>query len=130
MIVVDASVLAPALADDGPDGNDARNRIRGESLAAPELIDLEVVSVLRRAAAANQLDRQRAAQAIADLTALPIRRAPHMSLLARVWELRENLTVYDAAYVAVAEALDTSLITADRKLAGAPGLNCRVELVG
>ena len=105
MLVVDASVLAVALADDGPDGDAARARLRGETLAAPELVDLEVASVLRRQNRAGMLDNRRAELAIIDLGALPMVRASHLALLRRCWELRENVTTYDAAYVALAEAL-------------------------
>lgn len=127
MLVVDASVLATALGDDGPDGDVARARLHGQQLAAPELIDLEIVSVLRRQLSAGRLDERRAVLAIADLADLPIQRASHLPLLVRCWELRDNLTVYDAAYVALAEALGTSVLTADSRLAKAPGLRCSVE---
>jgi predicted nucleic acid-binding protein len=130
VIVVDASVLAPALADDGADGDRVRERLRGEQLAAPELIDLEVVSTLRRAARARRLDERRSAQALADLAALPLRRVPHLPLLARVWELRDNLSAYDAAYVALAEALDALFLTADGPLGRASGVRCEVEVLG
>lgn len=122
MIVVDASVLAPALADDGADGDRARACLVGERLAAPALVDLEVVSVLRRAARGGKLDGRRAGQALADLLALPLRRGPHGPLLARIWELRDNLIAYDAAYVALAEALDSRLLTADVRLPRAVGV--------
>ena len=124
MIVVDASVLAPALADDGCDGDRARARLSGERLVAPALVDLEVVSVLRRAARAGRLPDRRADQALDDLAALPLRRAAHRPLLARVWDLRENLTAYDAAYVALAEELDAPLWTLDRRLVAASGPRC------
>jgi len=127
VIVVDASVLATALGDDGPDGDRARARLRGERLSAPELVDLEVASVLRRQVHGGEVDIRRAALALADLAALPLRRAPHRPLLARCWELRDNLTVYDASYVALAEALDVTLLTGDGRLARAPGPRCRVE---
>lgn len=129
MIVVDASVLAPALADDGADGDRARARLRGEALVAPELIDLEAASVIRRQLQGGQLDARRAALALTDLLEVPIRRAPHRPLLGRCWELRENLTIYDAAYVALAELLDVVLVTADARVAGAPGLRCEVGLM-
>ncbi len=128
MLVIDASVLAVAIADDGKDGDAARARLRGETLAAPELIDLEVISVLRRQNRTNVFDNRRAALAITDLRALPIQRATHLPLLARCWELRDNLTTYDAAYVALAEALNTTLLTGDRRLARAPGPRCTIEL--
>lgn len=130
MIVVDASVLAPALADDGDDGDRARDRLRGEQLAAPELIDLEVVSTLRRAARAKRLDEQRSLQALTDLAALPLRRVPHLPLLGRVWELRDNLSAYDASYVALAEALETVLVTADGRIERASGVNCEIAVLG
>jgi predicted nucleic acid-binding protein len=129
VLVVDASVLATALADDGADGDTARGRLRGEDLAAPELIDLEVVSVLRRQLSAGKLDARRARLALDDLLELPIQRAPHRALLRRCWELRDNLSVYDAAYVALAEALDTPLVTADARLVKASGVKCAVEVL-
>ena len=130
MIVVDASVLAPALADDGPDGDRARDRLRGEVLAAPEVIDLEVASVLRRAAAANRLPDRRALLALKDLVDLPLRRAAHRPLLRRCWELRHTVTSYDAAYVALAETLGITLVTADAGLSRASGIACEVDLLG
>ncbi len=129
MLVVDASVLVVALADDGSDGDTARARLRGEDLAAPELLDLEVASVLRRQAASGLLDASRAEMALADLNASPHQRAPHLPLLARAWELRENLTIYDAAYVALAEALQVALLTGDKRLARAPGPRCEIEVL-
>ncbi len=130
MLVVDASALVVALADDGRDGDLVRARLRGESLAAPELVDLEVVSVLRKQFGVGAVDARRADLALTDLADLPIRRAPHLPLLARCWELRDNLTVYDAAYVALAEALEIPLVTADARLARAPGTTCRIEVLG
>jgi predicted nucleic acid-binding protein len=129
VIVADASVLAVALADDGPDGDQARARLHGEHVAFPELADLEVASVLRRQLAAGALDARRAGLALDDLAALPARRAPHRPLLARCWELRDNLTIYDAAYVALAEAMHVTLLTADRRLARAPGPRCPIEVL-
>lgn len=129
MLVVDASILAPALADDGADGDKARARLRGQALVAPELVDLETTSVIRRRLLAGTLDARRARLALTDLVELPLRRAPHRPLLARCWELRENITVYDAVYVALAELLDTVLLTADARLANAPGPRCRFEVL-
>ncbi|MEO7421607.1 MAG: type II toxin-antitoxin system VapC family toxin [Ornithinibacter sp.] len=129
MLVVDASVLSIALADDGPDGDAARARLRGEVLAAPELVDLEVASVLRRQNRAGLLDTRRAGLALTDLAVVPMHRASHLSLLGRCWELRDNLTTYDAAYVALAEALDATLLTGDRRLARAAGPTCIIELL-
>jgi len=129
VIVVDASVLAPALGDDARDGDRARARLRGEQLVAPHLIDLEVTSVWRRQLAGGRLDTRRAELALADLATLPLRRAAHVDLLPRCWQLRENLRPYDAAYVALAEVLDATLVTADQRLAHAPGSRCTVELL-
>lgn len=129
MIVVDASVLAPALADDTPDGDASRACLRGDTLAAPDLIDLEVTSVWRRQVTSGQLEVRRADLAVADLLDLPLRRISHRPLLVRCWELRRNLTPYDAAYVALAELLDAVLVTGDNRLSRAPGLRCRVDVV-
>jgi len=129
VIAVDASVLAVALADDGHDGDQARARLRGERLTAPELVDLQVTSVWRRQVRHGAMDARRAALALADLTALPLRRAAHRALLARCWELRGNLTIYDASYVALAEALEVTLLTGDRRLARATGPLCHIEVL-
>lgn len=129
MIVVDASVIVTALADDGPDGSRARSRLLGEELLAPHLIDLEVLSAWRRLAVAGRLSEARALQAVDDLTQMRIRRVDHRPLLDRCWQLRENLTPYDAAYVALAEHADAVLVTADVKLANAPGTTCVFEVL-
>ncbi|HYN31281.1 MAG TPA: type II toxin-antitoxin system VapC family toxin [Ilumatobacteraceae bacterium] len=129
MIVVDASIIVTGLADDGPDGDRIRARLRGERLIAPHLIDLEVASAWRRLASAGQLDQRRVTLALADLDSLRLERAPHGPLLGRCWELRDNLTIYDAAYVALAEAVDATLLTGDARLASAPGINCDVEVI-
>ncbi len=129
MIVVDASVMVTALADDGEDGDRARSRLRGERLIAPHLIDVEVASAWRRLAAAGDLEDRRAALAFSDLRSVRLDRVPHAPLLARCWELRHNLTIYDAAYVALAELTTTSLLTGDTKLAAAPGIRCPVEVL-
>ena len=129
MIVVDASVVVVALADDARDGDFARARLRGERLSAPELLDLEVASVLRRQVRRGEIDARRAALALDDLAMLPLERAPHRPLISRCWQLRENVTVYAAAYVALAEALGVTLLTGDGRLAGATGPECQIELL-
>jgi predicted nucleic acid-binding protein len=129
VIVVDASVLAVALGDDGTDGENARDRLAGETLVAPELVDLEVVSVWRRHVAAKLMPTRRAATALADLADLPLRRSPHQPLLQRIWELRHVITPYDAAYIALAELLDAVLVTADARLSRASGFRCGVEVM-
>jgi predicted nucleic acid-binding protein len=129
VIVVDASVLAVALADDGQDGDHAQARLRGEQLTAPGLLDLEVASVWRRQIRDGAVDARRAALALADLAALPLRRAGHQPLLARCWELRDHLTIYLARYVAIAEALELTLLTGDAKLARSTGPRCPIEVL-
>tara|TARA_R110002020_G_scaffold25110_2_gene81711 strand:- start:1468 stop:1872 length:405 start_codon:yes stop_codon:yes gene_type:complete len=128
LIVVDASVLANALADDSDDGERARARLLSENrLVAPELIDVEVASVFRRRWLAGDLDEERLALAIEDLAAVGIERMPMRQLMSRVIDLRRNVTPYDAVYVALAEVLGCSLLTADQRLALAPGPRCEIE---
>jgi len=129
VIVVDASTIVTGLADDGPDGDRVRARLSNERLAAPHVIDLEVVSAWRRLVAAGALDERRAQLALDDLDALRLVRAPHTPLLARCWELRRNLTIYDAAYIALAELMAITLLTGDARLAAAPGVRCDVEVL-
>ena len=129
MLVIDASVLAVALLDDGQDGDTVRDRLRAEQLAAPALIDLEVASVWRGLARGGHLDPRRVRLALDDLQELPLQRVEHTSLLWRCWELRDNLTIYDAAYVALAEALQAPLLTGDRRLARSTGPRCTIEVV-
>ena len=129
MIVVDASVLVTALADDGQDGDQARTRLAGQRLAAPQIVDLEVVSVLRRLTRTGQVEQRRAALALTDLVELPIERAPDLPLLQRCWELKANVTVYDAAYIALAETLGVVFLTSDARLARATGIQCPIELI-
>jgi pimeloyl-ACP methyl ester carboxylesterase/predicted nucleic acid-binding protein len=121
VLVADASVLVVALADDGRDGDTARARLREELLAAPDLVDLEVPSVLRRQLSRGAVDPRRAGLALADLSVLPMRRAPHQPLLPRCWELRASLMPSDAAYVAVAELLGGVLVTATGAWPQPPG---------
>ena len=126
---MDASVVVTALADDGPDGDRFRERLAGEQLAAPHLIDIEVISAWRRLAAAGKLDERRAAFARADLQALPVRRVDHGPLVERCWDLRATMTSYDAVYVALAELIGVPLLTADAKLAASPGPTCQIEVL-
>jgi predicted nucleic acid-binding protein len=129
VIVADAGVVLNAIADDTPDGARVRRRLADESACAPELLDVEVLSALRRLVASGELSPSRAELAIADLGVLDIDRVPHASLLRRCWELRENVTPYDAVYVALAEAHRATLVTGDRKLAAAPGPRCTFEVL-
>jgi predicted nucleic acid-binding protein len=128
VIVIDASVLANAIADDHADGDAARDAIRQHG-GAPDLVDVATVAVLRKQWLAGTLPGRRFASSVSDLEELAIERYPTRQLMWRAYELRENITAYDAAYVALAEALDRPLVTADARLARAPGIRCEVELV-
>ena len=130
MIVLDASAVVAVLLDPGQGAERIRERIEspGESLHVPHLMDLEVLHVLRRQALHGTVSQRRSAEALEDLANIMFVRYPHTSLVERIWELRENLTVYDAAYVALAEALEAPLVTMDARLAQAPGHNAAVEL--
>lgn len=130
MIVVDASVLANALGDDGEDGKRARRELQHrDGLAAPDLVDVETVAVFRRRWLAGDLTERRFASAVEDLEDLELERFPALPLMRRAYELRANVTAYDASYVALAENLACSLLTADRRLAAAPGRRCEIKLL-
>lgn len=129
MIVVDASVLSNALGDDGHDGDVARARLATDDLAGPDLIDVETVAVLRKRCLAGDLGDSRFRATIGDLEDLELERYPTLGLMRRAFELRANMTAYDAAYVALAEQLGCVLLTADVRLANAPGLSCSVEVL-
>ena len=130
MIVVDASaVLEALLRTSAARAVEKRLFELSQTLHAPHLLDVEVAQVVRRYAANGEIDTERGRMALDDLADLPLRRYPHDFLLPRVWELRHNLTAYDAMYVALAEVLDAPLLTRDRRLAAAPGHHARIELV-
>ena len=130
MIVVDASALLEALLRT-PSAKAVEDRLFAprQTLHAPHLLDVEVAQVIRRYAAGGEIDSERGRLALIDLADFPVRRYPHDVLLPRIWNLRNNLTAYDAAYVALAEALDAPLLTRDRRLAGAAGHRAQIELV-
>lgn len=130
MLVVDASVVAAALVDGSSgDGASARARMRGEILAAPDLIVSEVLSVIRRRLQQGALSPSLASGAVDALVDLPVELVPTRRFAPRVWELRDNVTAYDGCYVALAEALDCPLLTGDRRLARAPVITCPVETI-
>lgn len=130
MIVVDASIVANAIGDDGADGRAAREMLASDpDLAAPDLVDVETVAVLRKRWIAGGLGTERFANAVDDLVDLDIERYPMLPLMRRAYELRDNVTPYDAAYVALAEGLECILVTADVRLSTAPGLRCEVRLL-
>ncbi len=101
----------------------------GETLHAPHLLDVEVAQVIRRYAANGDIDAGRGRAALDDLADMNLQRYPHGFLLPRVWDLRENITAYDAVYIALAEALDAVLLTRDQRLARAAGHRARVVVV-
>ncbi len=130
MIVVDASVVVASLLSTGGAGARARERLRLDpDVHVPHLLDVEVTAALRRRVRLGQTDVDVATEVMADLAGLAALRWDHEPLLRRVWELRENVTPYDAVYVVLAEMLDAPLVTSDARLSGAPGLNCRVEVL-
>lgn len=123
MIVVDASAVVAALVDTGTDGQWAESLLTAD-LAAPHLLPVEVANVMRRAVKAEEVTDDVASLAHADLLDLRVQLYPYDLVASRIWELRRNLTPYDAWYVAVAELLDAPLATLDQRLVASPGPRC------
>ena len=131
MIVVDASALLEFLLQTSTGGRvEARLFRDDEELHAPHLVDVEVVQGLRRLVRTGEVSSGRAYEAIADLTDLDLHRHPHVDLLPRAWKLRDNISAYDAMYVALAEAIEATLVTCDGPLAKTPGRRARIEVIG
>jgi predicted nucleic acid-binding protein len=130
VIVVDASALLEFLLQT-PLGSRVETRLfrEGDDLHSPHLVDVEVTQGLRRLVRSGEVSPGRAAEAIADLADLDLHRHAHLDLLTRAWKLRENVTAYDAMYVALAEALDAPVVTCDTPLAKTPGHHARIEVV-
>jgi predicted nucleic acid-binding protein len=130
LIVVDASALLEFLLQT-PLGTRVEARLfRDEDeFHSPHLIDVEVTQGLRRLVRAGEVSADRAAEAIADLVDLDLHRHAHLDLLTRAWKLRENVTAYDAMYVALAEALDATVVTCDWPVAKAPGHRAHIEVI-
>ena len=130
MIVLDASVVVDLLLN-SPMAEAIRSRVfdANETLHAPAVLDLEVAQTLRRFAARREISRERGRSVLGILQRLPVTRYPHELLLRRIWELRENLTAYDAAYIALAEGLNATFITRDSRLASAPNHRATVEVI-
>lgn len=130
MIVLDASAVLELLLGTAA-GHTITTRIAAPSLGlhVPHLVDIEVTQALRRYTRRGEITESEAAQALADLHALDLQRHAHEPLLDRVWDLRDNLSAYDASYVALAEVLDTVVVTCDGRLARAPGMAARVEWI-
>ncbi|HWD28364.1 MAG TPA: type II toxin-antitoxin system VapC family toxin [Rhizomicrobium sp.] len=130
MIVVDASAVVESLLGmPSAPAVEAVMFASHQTLHAPHLVDVEVAQVVRRMVAHGGVDRERGLAALEQLIDLRVHRYPHYALLPRIWELRNNLTAYDAAYVALAEALNAPLLTRDRRLAAAAGHRAKIELV-
>lgn len=130
MIVVDASLLVNALTDDGPLGEHAREALVADPhWVAPPHLQVEVASAIRGRWLGAKLTDERADAAVATLSRLAIDHAPWLELASRVWELRRNLTPYDAAYVALAEMRECHLVTADQKLLNCAARQCPVDLI-
>jgi predicted nucleic acid-binding protein len=130
LIVPDASVILELLLRT-PAASDIESRLfdNDDTLHAPALLDVEVAQVLRRYESRGEISPQRGRLALELLAVFPIERYPHEQLLPRIWDLRRNLTAYDAAYVALAEALDATFLTRDARVAKAPGVRAQMELV-
>ena len=130
MIVVDASAVLEFLLQT-PLGTRVEARLfrDGDELHAPHLIDVEVTQGLRRLVRSREVSPARAAEAIADLIDLDLHRHAHLDLLTRAWKMRDNVTAYDAVYVALAEALGATVVTCDAPLGKAPGHRTSVEVV-
>lgn len=131
-MVIDSSALVSLLINEEPYSGEISRRIgeNGTTLHAPHLVDLEVLNVLRRHLINGDIGEERAKASLRALTAMPIVRYEHHPFQARIWQLCHNLTAYDAVYVALAEALKVPFLTLDRRIAGAPGLTCEIDLVG
>jgi predicted nucleic acid-binding protein len=130
VIVVDASAVLELLLKT-PAADEVARRVfePGQEIHAPHLLDIEAAQVLRRIARSGNVAVARCRAALDVLSGLRILRHPHYPLLPRIWRLRHNLTAYDAAYIALAEALDAPLLTRDRRIAAAPGHRARVDLI-
>lgn len=130
MIVIDASVLANVVGDDGSDGQRARREFRkAGDVAAPDLVDVETVAVLRKRWLAGSVTDQRFAAAVDDLGQLDLDRYPTLPFMQRAYQLRANVTAYGSAYVALAETLGCELLTGDRRLASATGPRCTIRVL-
>ena len=127
MIVLDTSALVEFLVGSDAVAQRVRAAVAGERLAAPHAVDLECASTLRGLVRGGKLPADEGRRALDLLGVMSLRRYDHVPLLPRIWELRENMWPYDAAYVALAETLSADLVTTDRKLAAAPGVRCRIR---
>ena len=132
MLVLDASAALAAFLGTGVNSTSIRVRIEapGESLHAPQLLDVEMLHALRGLVLRGDVSRARDEEVREDFASLRWSRYSHVAFLDRIWELKDNLTAYDATYVALAEALSAPLVTTDARLARAPGIRADVEVYG
>lgn len=126
LVVCDASAVVAVLLDSGPDGRWATDALAGADLAAPSLLPFEVTNIIRRHDLAGVISSDQAAQAHSDLIDLAVEQWPYELLAPRAWQLRHNLTTYDATYVALAELLEATLVHLDVRIGRAPDLRCEV----
>jgi predicted nucleic acid-binding protein len=129
MLIVDASCLFEVLTG-GPFADAVAERFRADDdQGAPHVVDVEVVSMIRREHGLGRLDRTAASQAVADLSTWPGERFGHQPFLGRIWQLRGAVRAWDAAYVALAEAMNAPLLTLDARLSRAPGPRCKIDVL-
>ena len=130
LIVVDASVLVAALVSVSPAANKARDALTDDKIVCmPHLADLEITNALRNMIRRKEISEDSAFRALTTIKKMEIVRYPHTDFLDRIWELRNSITPYDAAYIALTEALQTIFITADKRLSQAHGIKCKIELL-
>jgi predicted nucleic acid-binding protein len=129
-VVADASVVVALIGYDGPAHDWAERQLTSKGVFAPDLMPFEAANALRSRWLARTIDDSAVTIALTRLRALPAVLSPGMLLLHRAWELRHNLTIYDASYVALAELLDVPLVTLDVRIVGAPGVRCEVRAYG
>jgi len=127
-VVCDASALVALLLDAGPDGRWATDALTGADIAAPSLMMFEASNIIRRHELARLISADQAAQAHADMLDLAVEQWPYELLGPRIWELRGNLSSYDASYVALAEYAEATLVTLDKRISRAPDLRCTVAM--
>lgn len=125
-VVCDASAIVALLLDSGPDGRWVTTELSDAELLAPSLIRFEAANIMRRHELAGLVSADQAAQAHVDLLDLTIEQWPYELLSKRAWDLRQNLSIYDSSYVALAELTGSALVTLDKRIFGAPGLRCTV----
>ena len=132
MIVLDASAAVAVLLNLGTGATRIRERMRREDdgLHVPHLFEIEVLNALRHRALRHGISEGRGLELLEDLTTMSVSRYPHTAMLPRIWELRGNVSAYDAAYIALAETLEAPLVTRDARLARAPGIRAEVEVYG